>query len=190
MSEDIIKELEYYEAWAQSIGWSLQYPNKANVTLADFEKERDDFEKQQKLYWQLRSLFVEELPEWVEKELRFPIDASWIDEVVYKIDFDLKWRIEWEKIKLGIHPRYYDELPPLPEFIMSDDIANSIAQLKKLRSSMQNKFWSFFNIFSSGYYKCRVEMLTRIEWYGREKSLRRKREEEYHKKERAHRMSL
>ena len=27
------------------------------------------------------------------------------------MEFDLNWRMEWEKEKLGVHPRYHKDLP-------------------------------------------------------------------------------
>ena len=65
------------------------------------------------------------------------LDGSELDKIV----FDRRWRLEWEREKLHIHPRYYKDLPVLPAVLQPINVTPLLQELKKLKTSMSNRAW-------------------------------------------------
>lgn len=145
--------LDDLEQKASAIGWPLKYTNPLQFSEEDIERERSHVFQQILLWVKLDALFDDGLPQWVLKELQFPISESWPDVIDSRIDFDAQWRLAWARECLRIHPIFHHRLPVLPDNIQSQDVSPMILQQKNALKFYLNKVLMFWIWLSPTYWK-------------------------------------
>ena len=103
------------------------------------------------------------LPQWVSKELPQPITSQWLAELEDRLLFDINWRLEWEKERMGIHPRYQEQLPILPDVISPQDITQLLQELNNIKKTFANRAAMFFFRKTSQYTQEQKQSQLRIE---------------------------
>ena len=156
------------------MGWKVIPPTQS-VSNTKSQLTREQVKSQQQLYARLRSLFFGEIPDWVKKDITFPLDSSWVDSIEAAVDFDLNWRIQWEKEKLHVHPRFHKDLPQLPTRICSSDVPELLEGLKRVRTRFWNRFLSFFGYWSRDSRLFREGLSHRIAQFTSKKEIRGRR---------------
>ena len=187
MNHKQLAELEYIEESALAMGWEILFADKHRMSDEEVEQEKARFKQQQNLYWVLSSYFEAGFPDWGKEELTFPLEESWVEYIKGAVDFDLTWRIQWEKEKLGVHPRYHKDLPELPKHITTADVAGLLSTLKKVRDRWGNKIASMFASFSIDSIIYESAFSAQMQKYEREKSKRKSRERAYIEAEKKYR---
>lgn len=109
-------------------------------------------EEQLQLYERFLGIWNGEVPLWAQQELHFPIDSLWIDAITERVEFDIKWRREWNKEIHNISPNLHHQLPELPHMISSENITKLLGELHLIKKSYTNQIWLYLRWINPLYY--------------------------------------
>ena len=137
---------------ALSIGWE-RHDLKVRAQKQDLKKELVLMQEQCGLYLEFLNLWPLNTPRWALEELSFPLTKKWIHSIEGRIDFDLRWRLEWDEQKKRLPPETHQELPALPELIQPGDVAGLLQVRKDIQSRFWVKIWFFVRWFFPSFYR-------------------------------------
>ena len=151
----IVELLDVLEVRARDIGWELQYQDRMNMSMEDVKFVLQQMKEQYLLYDRYLDIWYGDVPSWAQEMLQFPMDESWLQSTVAKVEFDQKWREIFQLEKLELAPSLRREFPVLPPLIESEDVSHLVSFLRAAKKQFHNRIWLCFRWLLPSFYSDR-----------------------------------